>query len=96
MLFSASSGLERLTLSKSSSWGTYVLEQTEVVVSNLLLQWNHRPTLKSSNKASRTKYTAPTLIRLVKDTQAFDVGLRRPRSGKLVDLHGRTFSTGLG
>ena len=96
MLFSASSGLERLTLSESSSWGTYVLEQTEVVVSNLLLQWNHRPTLKSSNKASRTKYTAPTLIRLVKDTHAFDVGLRRPRSGKLVDLHGRTFSTGLG
>ena len=42
-------------------WGTCVLERTEVVVSNLLLQWNHRPTPKSSNKASRTKYAAPTL-----------------------------------
>jgi hypothetical protein len=66
----------------SSSWGTYVLEQTEVVMSNLHLQWNHRPTPKSSNKASRTKYAAPTLIRLVKDKRAFDVVLRRPRSGK--------------
>ena len=42
-------------------WGTYVLERTDVVVSNLLLQWNHRPTPKSSNKASRAKYAAPTL-----------------------------------
>jgi len=54
-------------------------------VSNLLLQWNHRPTPKSSSKASRTKYSAPTLIRLVKDTRAFDVRLRRPRTGKQVD-----------
>jgi hypothetical protein len=74
--------LERLTPFKSSSWGTYVLEQTEVAVSNLRLQWNHRPTSRSPNKASRTKHTAPILIRLVKDTRAFDVRLKRPRSGK--------------
>ncbi|KAH9966604.1 trafficking protein particle complex subunit 10 [Russula dissimulans] len=67
----------------SSSWGTYVLEQTEVVMSNLHLQWNYRPTPKSSNKASRTKYTNPTLIRLIKDTHAFDVRLKRPRSIEL-------------
>jgi len=81
-------GLERLTPFETSSWGIYVLEQSEVVVSNLLLQWDHRPTPKSSSKASRTKYTAPTLIRLVRDTHAFDVRLKRPRSGKQVDQHG--------
>lgn len=67
----------------TSSWGTYVLEQSEVVMSNLLLQWNHRPTPKGSSKASRTKYSAPTLIRFVKDTRAFDVRLRRPHTVEL-------------
>ncbi len=81
-------GLERLTLPETSSWGTYILEQSEVVMSNLLLQWNHRPTPKSSSKASRTKYSAPTLVRLVKDTHAFDVQLKRPRTGKQVDRQG--------
>ncbi|KAI9510228.1 trafficking protein particle complex subunit 10 [Russula earlei] len=67
----------------SSSWGTYVLEQTEVVLSNLRLQWNHRPTSKSSNKPSRTKHTKPILIRLVKDPHALDVRLKRPLSVEL-------------
>ncbi|KAI0288169.1 trafficking protein particle complex subunit 10 [Russula brevipes] len=67
----------------TSSWGTYVLEQTEVAVSNLRLQWDHRPTLRSPKKASRTKHTAPILVRLVKDTRAFDVRLKRPRSVEL-------------
>ena len=81
-------GFERLTPPETSSWGSYVLEQSEVVVSNLLLQWNHRQTPKSSSKASRTKYSAPTLIRLVKDTHAFDVQLKRPRTGKQLDRQG--------
>jgi len=81
-------GLMRLTPPETSSWGTYVLEQSEVAVSNLLLQWHHRPAPKSFGKASRIKFSAPTLIRLVKDTHAFDVHLKRPRTGEQVVRRG--------
>lgn len=87
-LFCPVCGLKRpelryLTPSKTSSWGTYILEQTEVTMSNLHLQWNHPTTTpKGSNKASRTKHDPPTLIRLIKDVRAFDARLKRPRSGK--------------
>ncbi|KAH9005086.1 hypothetical protein EDB86DRAFT_3061943 [Lactarius hatsudake] len=64
----------------TSSWGTYILDQTEVLVSNLRLEWNHRTATKNG-KASRTKRVTPTLVRLVKDARAFDVRLKRPRSG---------------
>ncbi|KAH9180489.1 trafficking protein particle complex subunit 10 [Lactarius sanguifluus] len=63
----------------TSSWGTYILDQTEVLVSNLRLEWNHRTATKDG-KASRTKRVTPTLVRLVKDARAFDVRLKRPRS----------------
>lgn len=63
----------------TSSWGTYILDKTEVTVSNLRLEWNHRAATKS-DKASRTKRVTPTLVRLVKDARAFDVRLKRPRS----------------
>jgi trafficking protein particle complex subunit 10 len=80
------SGLELFTLPKSSSWGTYVLEQTEVMMSKLHLHWTHQTTPRSSNKVSRTNHVTPTLIRLVKDTHALDVRLRRPRSGMSGDV----------
>ncbi|KAI0256634.1 trafficking protein particle complex subunit 10 [Lactifluus subvellereus] len=67
----------------SSSWGTYMLEQTEVTMSNLHLQWNHPTTPKGSNKTSLTKHDPPTLIRLIKDVHAFDARLKRPRSVEL-------------
>ncbi|KAH9079351.1 trafficking protein particle complex subunit 10 [Lactarius deliciosus] len=63
----------------TSSWGTYILDQTEVLVSNLRLEWNHRTATKNG-KTSRTKRVTPTLVRLVKDAHAFDVRLKRPRS----------------
>ncbi|KAH9048160.1 trafficking protein particle complex subunit 10 [Lactarius hengduanensis] len=63
----------------TSSWGAYILDQTEVLVSNLRLEWNHRTATKNG-KASRTKRVTPTLVRLVKDARAFDVRLKRPRS----------------
>ncbi|KAI9446516.1 trafficking protein particle complex subunit 10 [Lactarius indigo] len=63
----------------TSSWGTYILDQTEVAVSNLRLEWNHRIATRNV-RASRTKRVTPTLVRLVKDTRAFDVRLKRPRS----------------
>ena len=86
-LFCPVCGLKRrelryLTSSKSSSWGTYMLEQTEVTMSNLHLQWYHPTTPKGSDRASRTKHDTPTLIRLIKDVHAFDARLKRPRSGK--------------
>ncbi|KAI0273565.1 trafficking protein particle complex subunit 10 [Gloeopeniophorella convolvens] len=65
----------------SSSWGTYIFDQSELKISNLHLQWSHRTAGKS--KPSRTKHTAPTLIRLEKDVHAFDVRLKRPRSIEL-------------
>ncbi len=67
---------------KTSSWGTYILDQTEVTVSNLRLHWNHRPTAENSGKPSRTKRVTSTLVRIVKDARAFDIRLKRPRSGK--------------
>ena len=66
---------------KTSSRGTYILDQTKVTVSNLHLEWKHRTTTKDG-KASRTKRVTPTLVRLVKDAHAFDVRLKRPHSGK--------------
>ncbi|KAH9063497.1 trafficking protein particle complex subunit 10 [Lactarius vividus] len=55
----------------TSSWGTYILDQTEVTMSNLRLVWNHRTATKNG-KTSRTKRVTPTLVRLVKDARAFD------------------------
>ena len=52
-----------------------------MAVSNLRLEWKHRTATKDG-KASRTKRVTPTLVRLVKDARAFDVRLKRPRSGK--------------
>ena len=45
------------------------------------MEWKHR-TAEKDGKASRTKRVTPTLVRLVKDPRAFDVRLKRPRSGK--------------
>ncbi|KAI0306635.1 hypothetical protein B0F90DRAFT_1691802 [Multifurca ochricompacta] len=64
----------------SSSWGTYILDQTEVTMSNLHLKWNHRPATMKSVQASRTKRFVPTLVRILKDVRAFGVCLRQPRS----------------
>ncbi|KAF8275107.1 trafficking protein particle complex subunit 10 [Lactarius quietus] len=63
----------------TSSRGTYTLDQTEITLSNLRLEWKHQTATKDG-KASRTKRVRPTLVRLVKDARAFDAHLKRPRS----------------
>ncbi|KAI0319372.1 trafficking protein particle complex subunit 10 [Amylostereum chailletii] len=60
----------------TSSWGTFIHVRTEVWISHLHLRWSNQLSTKSK---SRLKKSTPGLVRLVRDVQALDVRVRRPR-----------------
>ncbi|KAF7978139.1 hypothetical protein HWV62_1583 [Athelia sp. TMB] len=69
---SLASGKSSLTLfCPSPAFGTFVLESSEVRMSHLQFQWNHR-------KVGRSSSGSVHLIRIPKDARALSVRLRQP------------------
>lgn len=59
----------------------YVLDSTEVRMSHLLFQRNHRKTV-GTGKAARVSLDTSTLVRIPKDLYALGIRLRQPQRSK--------------
>lgn len=61
---------------QSSTSGPFLLEKSEIRLSKVLLQWNH----KQKQSHSRLVKEIPTVIHVPKDPQAVDVFINQPQS----------------
>ncbi|EGO20910.1 hypothetical protein SERLADRAFT_452051 [Serpula lacrymans var. lacrymans S7.9] len=76
-----SPGKSKLTLfCPTSSWGTYVLESSEVQMSRLQFQWNRKVT---ADKAPSSRYRNITLVRIPQDSSSLDIRIQQPRQIEL-------------
>lgn len=63
-------------VSQTPSFGTYVLDSSQVRVSRILFQWTHWKAL--TGKTLRQTKETPVLVRIPRDLLALDVVLRQP------------------
>ncbi|KAG0705896.1 trafficking protein particle complex subunit 10 [Suillus ampliporus] len=72
-------GQSTVTLScPTSSWGLYVLESSEVVMSHLRFQWQHTGTTATASKRNPV-----SLVRVPRSLRALDVQTRQPQQTEL-------------
>ncbi|KAG2367519.1 trafficking protein particle complex subunit 10 [Suillus spraguei] len=62
----------------SSSWGLYILERSEVVMSRVRLQWQHANTAVTTSKKNHI-----SLVRVPRSLRALDVQIRQPQQAEL-------------
>lgn len=72
-------GQSTVTLScPSSSWGLYILESSEVVMSRVRFQWQHASTAVTTSKKNQI-----SLVRVPRSLRALDVQIRQPQQAEL-------------
>ncbi|OJA10941.1 hypothetical protein AZE42_04658 [Rhizopogon vesiculosus] len=72
-------GQSTVTLScPTSSWGLYALESSEVIMSHLRFQWQHKSTATTTSKNDRI-----SLVRVPRSLRALDVQIRQPQQTEL-------------
>lgn len=62
---------------QTSSWGLYVLESSEIVMSHLRFQWQHKSTPTTTSKNDHI-----SLVRVPRSLRALDVQIRQPQQSK--------------
>ena len=61
---------------QTSSWGLYTLESSEIVMSHLRFQWQHK------GAATTAKNDRTSLVRVPRNLRALDVQIRQPQQSK--------------
>ncbi|KAG7092380.1 hypothetical protein E1B28_008737 [Marasmius oreades] len=73
---SLSAGKSRLRLfCPTPSSGTFIVDSSEIRLGSLLLQWSHR---KSSSSSRGSRFSRPMLVKIPRDTQAFNLDICPP------------------